>query len=646
MRKLNPVNKYVSNMTLEKGEVLLRPNDNSFDLIDVWGKSHASGGTYARLGQGDRVFSSKIKLPVQLVDALIGSKKKMSPAELAKKYSIDKYNEILKESTDPLSKKSAEFMIAKNSAMLESIFDAQEMFKQSRGVKDGVLLKDQGKDADLQSTREMQAGGRTPIGINLIPRAFKPLVLGYQDDKNNYLNLYTAPDRYALGPDGKPKDLSHWTKDSKGRYFTKPQYTQDVLDQYAEQTGFDRKTNTYKTEELYQNRRKALALNPQNNVANTYSDSYVPTFGTRDASGKFTPQYKSASQARGYADPVYDKLPVFTPGTDVSKMDVEFLPAKGVNKNVRNAFADKSNAGNYDDIRSLAMSFPRTAPAGRQPVTPLEPLPAKPIASIPNDPKLPESALTKTNSVAAKAPNSDMAQLIGFKEEQKNTQANLLAAILGRTAPPVYTNPQSPVLDKRFLPVNDLAAERSVNNARDTMMNSGLPAQYINNMSGDLTAKAIEGSGKVDIANYQGYNQVLNENTANRQNTIYRNRVNDEEAKRNYVMDWQKALDQRDKEIDDQIHNYQNLNERKAQASDDATLKEHLYRAANKKFIPKAKFNKNGTVNFQYLANPNWQPQDTTQPWYSKSAQAEYMAMTPEDRKALVDWLRVNKQKE
>lgn len=641
MRKLNPVNKYVSNVELEKGEVLLRPNEDSFDLVDIGGKLHSKGGTYARLGKGDRVFSSKIKLPEQLVSALIGTNKKISPADLAKKYSIDRYNDILKNSTDPISKKSAELMIAKNSAMLESIFDAQEMFKETRGVKDGVLLKDQGKDANLDSAA-MQVGGRTPIGFAY--PGFKPMTLGYQDEKNNYLNLYTAPDRYALNPNGQPRDPSYWQKDKKNRWFTKPEHTQDVLDQYADQTGYNRVTNTYNTDELSQNRRKALVLNPKNNVSNTFSSSYVPTFGTRDASGNFTPQYKTASQAKGYADPRYDKLPAFDPKMDVSKMDVEFFPAKGVDKNVKNAFADKSNAGNYDDIRTLSMAYPRTQPPARPAITHTEPLAPKPIAQpvseTPNDLKINPAAPA---APVAKAPNADMAQLIGFKEEQKNIQSNLLASILGRVAPPVYTNPQSPVLDKRFLPINDLAAERSVNNARDSMMRTGMPSQYINNMSGDLTAKAVEGSGKVDIANYQGYNQVLNENTANRQNTIYKNRVNDEEAKRNYVMDWQKVLDQKDKETQDQIYAYQDLNVRKAQSQDDATLKEHLYRAAGKKFIPKAKFNRNGTVDFQYLSNPNWTPAETSQPWYAQSAQQDYMKMNPEDRKALVEYLKATR---
>ena len=100
MKRLNPVNKYVSNIELEKGEVLQRDNGGIPEFSEIGGKPHSKGGTPAQLRPEDRVFSSKIKLPDYLVESITGMKKKESPANLAKKYNIDKYVDILENSKE------------------------------------------------------------------------------------------------------------------------------------------------------------------------------------------------------------------------------------------------------------------------------------------------------------------------------------------------------------------------------------------------------------------------------------------------------------------------------------------------------------------------------------------------------------------
>ena len=658
MKRLNPVNKYVSNVELEKGEVLQRDNGGIPEFSEIGGKPHSKGGTPAQLRPEDRVFSSKIKLPDYLVESITGMKKKESPANLAKKYNIDKYVDILENSKDELSKNSAKLMLAKHNAILDSIFNAQELFKESRGVKNGVLLKDQGLNSDLEPIGQMggefQTGGRKPF---IVPDFFTNtgVKVGEYTDENIYLPLYQAPDKFSLDANGKPLNTNFWEKKPKG-WFTKPEYNKDILKEYADITGYDLENNQYKTDTRSMQLRKALAFRPGNkNVTKTYSDSYIPVIGERDNKGNFTPVGKVSTGATKFANSTYDNLPVYTKDSNYDKYDVEFFPAKGVNSSVKNAFVDKSNLPNYDDIQSVSKILPIDRPRVQE----LDKLPSKFEqwkATHPDTPSNPgtttssTSVENKTSTVPTGIPN-DIAELIGFRTEQRNKQANLLSAIMSRPAPPVYTNPQSPIINERFLPINDLAAERSVNNARDTMLNSDLPSQYVNALSGDLTAKGIEASGKVDLHNYQGYVQTQNRNNNNLQNTIYKNRVNDEEAKRKYVSDWQTVLDQRDKEIQDRIYDYQNLNERKDQTSDDATLQEHLYRAANKRFIPKTVVNKNGTVTYQYVANPNWSPTENKSTWFSNNnAQLDQIANTlkrysPEEQKNIIEYLKVLKNK-
>ena len=642
MRKLNPVNKYVSNIELEKNEILQRSTPGGYDLILVGGNPHSKGGTPAQIRENDRVFSSKIKLPDYLVEALTGIKKKESPANLARKYNTDKYRDILENSKDEKSKNSAKLMLSKYNAMLDSIFEAQELLKDSRGVKDGVLLKDQGLNSDLEKAEAggTYSDGRKPL---VLPDLFSKtgVKVGEYTDTNMYIPLYTPPQNYTLDNKGNPQVPSYWNKTQKG-WFTKPQYNNDILQEYANITGYDLSTQSYKTDEKSKNLRKALAFRSDDkNVTKTYSDSYIPVVGTRHEDGTFTPLGKVPTEATQFADPKYDSLPTYKKDSKLSDYDVEFFPAKGVNKDVKNAFVDKSNLPNYDDLQSITKVFPIARP------------PLSEVAPLPNrfqewKKQQPIDSTSVTHENVPQGIPTEISDLIGFRTEQRNKQANLLASILGRVAPPVYTNPQSPIINERFLPMNDLAAERSVNNARDTMLNSDLPTQYTNALSGDIMSKGIEASGKVDLQNYQGYNQVLNRNNANLQNTIYRNRVNDEEAKRKYVAEWQTVLDQRDKEIQDRLYDYQDLNERKSATQDSATLQEHLYRSANKRFIPKTIINKDGSIRYQYVPNPNWSPSEKTTTWYNNTNQLDQVAeilkrYSPEEQKNIIEYLKVLK---
>ena len=148
-------NKKKYGQLLENNETVFNPLEGK--LSKVKGDSHAdsSGGERVQLKEGDKIFSSAIKLPKEVVAEILGKKKtlvkKMSPAELSTKFPIDQYDEILKSNkSDERAKNSAMLNKAKNIETLNLIFEAQEGFKQERGVKDGILLKDQGLNNDLE----------------------------------------------------------------------------------------------------------------------------------------------------------------------------------------------------------------------------------------------------------------------------------------------------------------------------------------------------------------------------------------------------------------------------------------------------------------------------------------------------------------
>ncbi len=148
---------------------LLENNETVFNTVDgilskVVGDSHSdiSGGERISLENGSKIFSSKLKLPREAVAAILDKKpssvKKMSPAELSTKYPTAPYDEILNNpDADKRAKTTATLMKAKNMVKLEAIFDAQESFKDVKGVQDGVLLKDQGLNSDLEPIGKEQA---------------------------------------------------------------------------------------------------------------------------------------------------------------------------------------------------------------------------------------------------------------------------------------------------------------------------------------------------------------------------------------------------------------------------------------------------------------------------------------------------------
>lgn len=131
------VSRQASNAEVEKDETLVTPSGNFFEFD---GQSHSEGGTPVLLKTGDKIYSKFLKLPAEVVQAIHGLDKKMSPADLSKKYNPTKYNKIVDDTTgryDELAVKTAKLMSGKHQEKLDQIFQAQEAMKASREVKSG-----------------------------------------------------------------------------------------------------------------------------------------------------------------------------------------------------------------------------------------------------------------------------------------------------------------------------------------------------------------------------------------------------------------------------------------------------------------------------------------------------------------------------
>jgi hypothetical protein len=140
---LQPVPRDEANLEAEKGETALTDmnNDGDFELYNIGGKRHSEGGTPLNLPPQSFIFSdtSSMKLnPSELAEMGIDSTKKMTPADVSKKYQLNKYISILDdEHADKISKNTAEYMLQKNKEYLSQLAFLQEAKKE---FEDGVPL--------------------------------------------------------------------------------------------------------------------------------------------------------------------------------------------------------------------------------------------------------------------------------------------------------------------------------------------------------------------------------------------------------------------------------------------------------------------------------------------------------------------------
>ena len=140
---LSSVPRDEANLEAEGGETVLTDlnQDGIYGLYDINGPRHSSGGVPMFLPEQSFVFSDtqKMKLsPKDLKEFDINSRKKMTPAKVSKKFSLNEYyGKINDEYADDIQVKSAELMLEKNGQDLSKLAFFQEL---NKNFDDGVPL--------------------------------------------------------------------------------------------------------------------------------------------------------------------------------------------------------------------------------------------------------------------------------------------------------------------------------------------------------------------------------------------------------------------------------------------------------------------------------------------------------------------------
>lgn len=141
---LEGVSRDEANIEAEKGETVMFPDQGGLPAhYNIGGKRHHSGGTPLSVPEDAFVFSDTSAMKIKDADTLaeFGMPEKKggyTPAQIAKKYDINKYREILQDDTqDDLAKDTAEKMIMSFNLKLGKLALLQEAMK---GFPSGIPL--------------------------------------------------------------------------------------------------------------------------------------------------------------------------------------------------------------------------------------------------------------------------------------------------------------------------------------------------------------------------------------------------------------------------------------------------------------------------------------------------------------------------
>lgn len=132
-----------ANIEAEGGETVLTDlnNDNQFGLYNIRGPRHSKGGVPMYLPEQSFIYSDTDKMrfdQTEMAEYGIESKSKMTPAQISKKYDLNKYYGAMKDQyADEITARSSELMLKKNMMGLSKLAFGQELKKK---FEDGVPL--------------------------------------------------------------------------------------------------------------------------------------------------------------------------------------------------------------------------------------------------------------------------------------------------------------------------------------------------------------------------------------------------------------------------------------------------------------------------------------------------------------------------
>lgn len=172
---MSPVPRDMANIEAERGETAYGDvdGDGMMEHMNIGGKRHSQGGTPLNVKPGTFIYSDTAKMKIggetlAMFGKSANSKKKYTPAQLAKQYDINKYKAILENpKSDNVQKRTAQMMIETYQKKLAELALVQEGMK---GFPQGIPEVAQpyvgqmmgAQEEGVSSMSEMAYGGIIP----------------------------------------------------------------------------------------------------------------------------------------------------------------------------------------------------------------------------------------------------------------------------------------------------------------------------------------------------------------------------------------------------------------------------------------------------------------------------------------------------
>lgn len=226
---LGPVPREEATLEAEGGETVVGDvnQDGYLEHFKFRGKRHSQGGVPANIPAGSFIYSDTKKMRINDENILkhfgLSSFKKggVTPATLAKQYDINKYRAVLSdENSDPIAKRTAQFMLDNNLKKLAELALVQESMK---GFPDGIpaiaesVMGPMDPGMGQPAPQEMQ---QARYGGMALPKAQEGQQTGIKKGTTVYINgnPVKIADRYKgiLGNEWAVFDKPLKLKDSNG----------------------------------------------------------------------------------------------------------------------------------------------------------------------------------------------------------------------------------------------------------------------------------------------------------------------------------------------------------------------------------------------------------------------------------------------
>ena len=228
---ISAVPRYAANIEAEGGETVYGDidGDGGLEHMKINGPRHSQGGVPLNVPEGSFIFSdtAKMKIKDPAILKMFGATPKAggyTPAELAKKYDINKYKAIVENpESDKISKSTAQLMLTNYRKKLSALATIQEEMK---GFPQGIPAVAQGVEDEMPMAAyggylpEYQVAGTVldPTVINFIKQQQQQAILDDLDRRQKASAATVIPDSEVTDQTLSPKQLADLSDPEYAKY--------------------------------------------------------------------------------------------------------------------------------------------------------------------------------------------------------------------------------------------------------------------------------------------------------------------------------------------------------------------------------------------------------------------------------------------